>query len=293
MQLAAIHEELVVLTSSLLDGELAWEDDAARNAWEPVLSGGEEPKSDLPPPTLSLRLCDRAELSVAYALERDAPTMELHCARLEREDQAELTREFERVDEEIRSEDTPLPVFQVYQVLQEYLTANPPAPPAAAAVPAANTSAAQPRPSGPLQLKTTLLWSHHLLATSKRKDIIAWSHELELWGLARPGYPGVIIVEGLASNIDQFVQIVKSWQWKALQVRCEVDGEVVQPPKDVSPREAPTWAVRTRAQLGKVLDPEGRGKIGVREVEGLNELGEIMRSAGLEEVFLTAMKLQK
>lgn len=34
MQLAAIHEELVVLTSSLLDGELAWEDDAARNAWE-------------------------------------------------------------------------------------------------------------------------------------------------------------------------------------------------------------------------------------------------------------------
>lgn len=41
--------------------------------------------------------------------------------------------------------------------------------------------------SGPLQLKTTLLWSHHLLATSKRKDIIAWSHELELWGLARPG----------------------------------------------------------------------------------------------------------
>lgn len=58
----------------------------------------------MPPPTLSLRLCDRAELSVAYSLERDAPAMELHCARLEREDQAELTREFERVDEEIRSE---------------------------------------------------------------------------------------------------------------------------------------------------------------------------------------------
>ena len=34
MQLDAIHEELLVLTSSLLDGELAWDDDDARVAWE-------------------------------------------------------------------------------------------------------------------------------------------------------------------------------------------------------------------------------------------------------------------
>lgn len=39
----------------------------------------------------------------------------------------------------------------------------------------------------PLQLKIVLMWSHHLLATSKRKDIVAWSHELQLWVLSRPG----------------------------------------------------------------------------------------------------------
>lgn len=86
----------------------------------------------------------------------------------------------------------------------------------------------------------------------------------------------MIIVEGLASNVDSFVQIVKSWQWKALQVRCEIDGETVTPPEEVSPREAPAWAVRTRSHLGKVLGGEdGKGKIGVKEVEGLNELGEM------------------
>ncbi len=34
MQLDAIYEELLVLSSSLLDGELAWDNDDARVAWE-------------------------------------------------------------------------------------------------------------------------------------------------------------------------------------------------------------------------------------------------------------------
>lgn len=85
----------------------------------------------------------------------------------------------------------------------------------------------------------------------------------------------MIVAEGLAHNVDAFVQIVKSWQWKALQVRCEIDGDKVDPPADVSVRDAPLWAVRTRSHLGKVLDPNSTTKVGAREVEGLNELGEL------------------
>lgn len=44
MQLDAIHEELVVLTSSLLDGELAWETDDARIAWEVSLDSPRDPE---------------------------------------------------------------------------------------------------------------------------------------------------------------------------------------------------------------------------------------------------------
>lgn len=38
------------------------------------------------------------------------------------------------------------------------------------------------------RVKRVLIWSHHLLAISKRKDIVAWSSELELAGLSKPGY---------------------------------------------------------------------------------------------------------
>ncbi|GAA5955322.1 hypothetical protein JCM8115_001914 [Rhodotorula mucilaginosa] len=275
MQLDAIHEELLVLTSSLLDGELAWDDDDARVAWEPVLAGEtttDDVTVQLPRPGLSLLLCDRAELAVQYSEEADLPHMALHCAGLEREDQAQLTREFEAIQAIFKNGSRAKEEW----VLMTFF-------------------APRLRRVGhePLQLKIVLMWSHHLLATSKRKDIVAWSHELQLWVLSRPGYPGVIVAEGLAHNVDAFVQIVKSWQWKALQVRCEIDGEKVDPPADVSVRDAPLWTVRTRSHLGRVLDADGTTKVGAREVEGLNELGELMRSAGLEDVFLTAMKLQK
>jgi hypothetical protein len=38
------------------------------------------------------------------------------------------------------------------------------------------------------KVKTALLWSHHLLANSKRKDIQHWSTELQVWAIAKVGY---------------------------------------------------------------------------------------------------------
>jgi hypothetical protein len=87
--------------------------------------------------------------------------------------------------------------------------------------------------TGPIHLKCTLIWSHHLLATSKRKDIVAWSTELLLFGCSKPGcdpsrflprfdhrgsrdcsphfcsYPGVIVIEGSKENVDEFVWRIK------------------------------------------------------------------------------------
>lgn len=37
------------------------------------------------------------------------------------------------------------------------------------------------------RFKRVLLWAHHLLATSKRKDIQAWSSELDVWSLSKTG----------------------------------------------------------------------------------------------------------
>ncbi|GAA5899178.1 hypothetical protein JCM5296_000358 [Sporobolomyces johnsonii] len=286
----AIKEELLVLQASLVEGELEWADEECEAAWESVLSDASPLTAVLPLPRLRLRLASHAQLEINYRADAP-PEFSLHSATLDRDDQMRLATEVERQKEELGCDDPSLPGFTIFTSLQEYLAANPVKAPSRSSQDLPRT--ASPPKSGPLQLKTTLIWSHHLLATSKRKDIVAWSTELTLFGISKPGYPGVIVVEGAKEQVDEFVWRIKQLQWKALQIRCEQDGAVVTPPPDVSPPEAAAWAVRHRSHLGPVLSSDLHHKICVREVEGLNEVGDIMRNAGLEDVFLTAMKLNK
>ncbi|GAA6002792.1 hypothetical protein JCM10207_007684 [Rhodosporidiobolus poonsookiae] len=291
MEQDELFEDLLALNASLTDGELRWDDEDEQRQWQGVLDGGEELHDDLPLPHLSLTLAPGVDLLVEYRSSA-GPDLSLHALVLQREQQELLAEEVDRLREKNETEWEHLPVFTAFTALKEWLAANPlvssrrsaPKPP---------SSPPRPRPSGPLQLKVVLLWSHHLLATSKRKDIVTWSTELELWGFSKPGYPGCIIIEGLCDRVDEFVYRIKQLQWKALQVRCEQDGPSVTPPEEVPPAEAATWVVRHRSQLGPVISTSPSDKICVREVEGLNDVGEYMRRAGLYEVFLTALKLNK
>ena len=64
-----------------------------------------------------------------------------------------------------------------------------------------------------------LLTSHHLIAPSKRKDLLSLSSQLSLVGFAKVGYPGMIYAIGAKSDLTEWVREVKSWQWLALRVR--------------------------------------------------------------------------
>ncbi|GAA5972705.1 hypothetical protein JCM11641_002985 [Rhodosporidiobolus odoratus] len=285
-----IREELLVLMASLVDGELKWDDEDEQRAWELAINDETAPLRNLSAPSFAVHVAPHVDLGVQYR--RDAlPSFAIQSLVLERKEQVRIADEVKLQAKQIEEEDNPLPVFTLLTALQAWLVANPPALVRQASQ---EPTAPPPRPkAGPLQLKVVLLWSHHLLATGKRKDIVAWSTELELFGLSKPGYPGVIVIEGLQDQVDEFVHRIKQLQWKALQVRCEQDGPVVSPPSSVSPAEASTWVVRNRSQLGSIISRDSTDKICVREVEGLNEVGEIMKKAGLYEVFLTAMKLNK
>lgn len=116
--------------------------------------------------------------------------------------------------------------------------------------------------------KRLLLWSHHLLATSKRKDIVTWSRELRLGGFSRPGYPGAIFIEGLSGDVDEFVTRIKALRWQALQVRAEESDE-----------------------HGKRVCGDGRE--GVVEVEGLGEIVEGLKrvDARVADLFMEGMKI--
>ncbi|KAI4729169.1 DUF1115-domain-containing protein [Aureobasidium sp. EXF-10728] len=117
------------------------------------------------------------------------------------------------------------------------------------------------------RIKRVVIWSHHLLATSKRKDVQAWSKELSLSGYSRPGHPGSIFVEGDEDQVDEFVRRLKQLRWQALQVRGEETADK------------------------RICGPGD----GVLEVEGLGEIAEALKKidAGTADLFLQAMKIAK
>ncbi|KAI5203600.1 DUF1115-domain-containing protein [Aureobasidium subglaciale] len=117
------------------------------------------------------------------------------------------------------------------------------------------------------KIKRVVIWSHHLLATSKRKDIQAWSKELSLSGYSRPGHPGSIFAEGDEDQIDEFIRRLKQLRWQALQVRGEDTADK------------------------RICGPGD----GILEVEGLGEIAEALKKidADTADLFLQAMKIAK
>lgn len=113
--------------------------------------------------------------------------------------------------------------------------------------------------------KLILIWTHHLLSTQKRKFIRDRSDALALVGYSKPGYPGVIVVEGFEGDVDLFVRELKELRWQALSVKSERSHQYMQ------------------------LDP----RIGLQEVESMSEMTKELAKAGLEEWFITGIGLRK
>ena len=126
----------------------------------------------------------------------------------------------------------------------------------------------------PSTIKRTLLWSHHLLSTTKRKQIVTWSRELSLTGYSRPGYPGAILIEGEIHNVDEFVSRIKALRWQALQVRGE----------EICER-------RICSEVAGGGHAEQGG--GVKEVEGLGDIVNELkkRDQDVADWFLEGMKI--
>jgi len=54
-----------------------------------------------------------------------------------------------------------------------------------------------------------IIWMHHILALSKRKNIMLWAKELKLRGRSKPGYPGILIAEGRSEHLTEYIQRLK------------------------------------------------------------------------------------
>lgn len=172
---------------------------------------------------------------------------------------------------------------------------------------------------------------HHIKSPKKRRSIAEWAHELRVGGFAKLGYPGVMVLEGNSVDVDKFVLRLKAQQWKAMAVRGERAGAPlpsaaaldaarrlggsarkvqVRPcaltcTQQRTPKAAASWAV-----LGEQLAcwcgvighscsckdaGNDRSRRWVQEMgdKELGALGAVCRDAGLEDLFLAALKLEK
>lgn len=53
------------------------------------------------------------------------------------------------------------------------------------------------------------IWVHHITDTDRCKSIVQEAKELGLGGYLKPGYPGVVVVEGPSVRCDEFVSFIK------------------------------------------------------------------------------------
>ena len=50
------------------------------------------------------------------------------------------------------------------------------------------------------------IYSHHIYNKVKRRNIVEWAKELGMTGFCMPGKPGIVCVEGLQENCDNYWQ---------------------------------------------------------------------------------------
>lgn len=113
-------------------------------------------------------------------------------------------------------------------------------------------------PVGASEVKTVVVWLHHLLATSKRKLAInPSSSQGAVRGVTKPGYPGVLVFSGQRAAVEDHVAELKGLNWQAFAVRYEADE---------------------RWEFGK----------GVKEVETMAEMVQCIEE-GRREAFLQAV----
>ena len=136
-------------------------------------------------------------------------------------------------------------------------------------------------PSKPVCVCRRLIYSHHIIATDKRVAITANALELRLGGFVKHGWPGIIVVEGLEGNVEEYYRRLKRFQWKHLEVRGEEVEEICASVQDES-------CVTTASENDLVAKfcrlPRAFEELG-DSGDALSAVGRRCREAGLEDLF--------
>jgi len=145
------------------------------------------------------------------------------------------------------------------------------------AAPTSNTQQQLGRSSS-AKLMRAAVWFHHIKNLDKRKRIVSWARELRLRGASKPGMPGAIVCEGVEEHVREYLSRIRSLKWQAMQLRSE-QLVVVDAAGTEQQQQRLAWGFDEGLVFQEL--PE----------TGMSELGQLCRDAGLEELFLSLLKL--
>ncbi|KAG8221846.1 hypothetical protein J437_LFUL003222 [Ladona fulva] len=63
------------------------------------------------------------------------------------------------------------------------------------------------------------IYSHHIFSKIKRREILDLSHEYNITGFCLPGRPGIICIEGMSRNCEDWWFKIKHLNWKKIMCR--------------------------------------------------------------------------
>lgn len=116
------------------------------------------------------------------------------------------------------------------------------------------------------------IYFHHIIATNKRKIVKYLAHQLDLGGYSKIGWPGIVIVEGVESNVQEYVRQLQHLRWKQMVVR----GEQTEAASSDSSAEDLRKLPRSFHEFGE---------------NQMSELATACRDHDLEDLFLATMKI--
>jgi hypothetical protein len=116
------------------------------------------------------------------------------------------------------------------------------------------------------------IYSHHIIANSKRKVLAKLAHDYKLGGYVKIGWPGIIIFEGLESSCQAVVHEIKTWRWQHLSIRVEETKQIPEGEIADEYRRLP----KKFTELGE---------------DDMSVLAQYCRDAGLENMFLQCLKI--
>lgn len=70
-----------------------------------------------------------------------------------------------------------------------------------------------------VDLERLWIYSHHIKSKWKRREILEQAQQLKLTGFCKPGKPGIICVEGLKEDTQEFWRIIRSLQWQRITLK--------------------------------------------------------------------------